>query len=122
MVNYKYAEAYYSDSIQKKLNIKIKNTDTEITNENIYSESMELTESICSESELRFGSCEASSLSITIANIYKPLYGETLIVNETFAGHEDRPFQFGEYKVYSDKPTSDRLHREIVAYDAMYVL
>lgn len=120
MVNYKYAEAYYSDSVQKQLKIKVKDSNTEITNENIYSESMELTESICSESELKFGSCEASSLSITVANIYKPLYGETLIVNETLAGHEDRPFQFGEYKVYSDKPTSDRLHREIVAYDAMY--
>ena len=33
---------------------------------------------------------------------------------------QDEPYQLGEYKVYSDKPTADRLYKDIVAYDAMY--
>lgn len=118
MVNYKYAELYKKDSVDKQ--VKIEYDGGVITNKELFSESMELTESLCSESELRFGSCEASVLKFKVANIMQPLIGKWMTVTETLDGNTDMPFQFGRYKVYSDKPTADRKHREIQAYDAMY--
>lgn len=118
MVNYKYAGLYQKDSIDKQ--VRIEYAGGVITNEELFSESMELTESLCSESELHFGSCEASVLKFKVANIMQPLIGKWLTVTETLDGNTDFPFQFGRYKVYSDKPTADRKHREIQAYDAMY--
>lgn len=118
MIDYKYADLYAQDSIDKQ--VKIEYDGGTITNEDLYSESMELTESLCSESELRFGSCEASVLKFKVANIFQPLKDKWLTVSETLDGNTDVPFQLGRYKVYSDKPTADRRYRDIVAYDAMY--
>ncbi len=91
-----------------------------MSNVELFQNSEELTESLCSEKELRFGCCEASCLKFKVANMVKPLAGEwvtySLIVNHM----EDTPFSVGRYKVTSDKLTADRMHREIVAYDAMY--
>lgn len=118
MVDYKYAEMYTQDSVDKQ--VKIKYDGGVITNEELFSESVELTESLCSESELRFGCCEASALKFKVANIMIPLSGKWLSVSETLAGNTDVAFSFGRYKVYSDKPTADRRYRDVVAYDAMY--
>ena len=118
MVKYKYSEPFTNDSVDKQ--VKIEYDGGIITNTELFSESMELTESLCSESELRFGCCEASVFKLKVANIMQPLIGKWLTVSMTLDGNTDVPFQFGKYKVYSDKPTADRKHREIVAYDAMY--
>lgn len=118
MVDYKYSDLYTKDSIDKQ--VVIEYVGGTITNTELFSESMELTESLCSESELRFGCCEASILKFKVANIMQPLIGKWLTVSETLDGNTDVPFQIGRYKVNSDKPTADRKHREIVAYDAMY--
>lgn len=118
MVDYKYFDLFIKDSIDKQ--VKIEYAGGTITNTELFSESMELTESLCSESELRFGCCEASILKFKVANIMQPLIGKWLTVSETLNGNTDVPFQIGKYKVSSDKPTADRKHREIVAYDAMY--
>lgn len=89
-------------------------------NSDIDWENFELSESLCSESELRFGCCEASILKFRIHNTFVPLKGKWLTVAEVLNGNTDIPFQFGRYKVFSDVPTADRLYRDVTAYDAMY--
>ena len=118
MVDYKYAELYQKDSVDKQLNIVFDGG--EITNTDIHSEQFELTESICSDSQLRFGSCEASVVKFRISNIFTPLKDKWLTVTETINHNVDTPFQFGKYKVHSDTPTADRRYRDVVAYDKMY--
>ncbi len=118
MVNYEYADLFVQDSNNKQLNIAFDSG--VITNEELHSENFELKESICSEEQLRFGSCEASSVKFKISNIVTPLKGKQLVVTETIAGNTDVPFSYGEYKVFSDKPTADRRYRDVVAYDVMY--
>lgn len=118
MVEYKYSDLFWKDSIDKQ--VKIAYDGGIITNEDMYSEEFELGESLCSESELRFGCCEAGVLKFKVANIFQPLKDKYLTVTETINGNTDAPFEFGRYKVYSDKPTADRRYREITAYDAMY--
>lgn len=118
MVDYKYSELYKQESIDKQLNIAFDGGN--ITNTDIHSEQFELTESLCSDSQLRFGSCEASMIKFRISNIFTPLKDKWLTVTETLNHNTDTPFKFGKYKVYSDKPTADRSYRDIAAYDVMY--
>lgn len=118
MIDFKYADLYKQDSIDKQLLISY-DTGT-ITNKDIHYESMELSESLCSTTQLRFGSCEASILKFKVSNIISPLIGKKLHVSETLEGNTDTAFSFGIYKVQSDKPAADRSYRDITAYDAMY--
>ena len=115
---YKYSELYKQNSVDKQL--KIEYDGGVITNNELYSESFELTESLCSETNLKFGTCEASVLKFKVANVVEPLKGKWLTVTEVLSGKEDTPFQFGRYKVYSDVPSADRNYRDVTAYDSMY--
>lgn len=84
---------------------------------NIVEESMTLQESICSESQLQFGSCEASVFKIRLIEQFLPVSEQKITVSMPYDG---KVMQLGRYKVTSDKPTADRRYRDIVAYDAMY--
>lgn len=90
-----------------------------IKNENIFSQSIEITESLCSEKQLRFGCCEASSLKFKFSDTVKSLKGMWLNVFVVLNHHNESPFLIGRYKVDSDKPAADKQYREVVAYDAM---
>ena len=118
MVDFKNEQLYRQDSIDKQL--KITFDSGTITNTEIPSEQFELTESLTSESQLVFGSCEASEIKFRIYNVFLPLKDKWLTVTQTLNGDTENPLQIGKYKVYSDKPTADRGYRDVVAYDAMY--
>lgn len=61
---------FREDSIRKKLRIHFPNGEREdITNPNILSESFSFTESLCSQSTLKFGLCEASEIQFTTVGI-----------------------------------------------------
>lgn len=116
-VSYRYAELFKKDSTDKQLIITFDGG--QITNDDLFSGSFELEESLCSDPVLRFGSCEASRVKFKAANIFQPLAGQELTISMILDGHTDDPFMLGRYRVSSDRPTADRKHREIVAYDAM---
>lgn len=110
---------FYDDSVEKQLIIECPVSGTTLTNAEYQTETMTITESICDEQELRFGCCNASSFEIKVLNTIENFKGKKMKVSSLLAG-QDEPYQLGEYKVYSDKPTADRLYKDIVAYDAMY--
>lgn len=114
------SELFCNDSIDKQLNIVSEDGDINITNTELNSEKFELTESLCSETELVFGSCEASVIKFTVSNTFLPMKNKMLTVSMTLDGHVNEPYQIGKYRVYSDKPTADRKYRDVVAYDLMY--
>lgn len=120
MVNYQYSSLFLKDSVDKQLNIVSDDGKINITNTELHQEKFELTESLCSESELTFGACEAGMLKFTVSNVFLPMKGKWLTAKMTLDGHKDKPFQIGRYKVYSDTPTADRTCRDVVAYDALY--
>jgi prefoldin subunit 5 len=113
-----YNNLFQLDSAYKQLTISVVGEQTEFTNEDLYSEKFELYEGICAESELRFGECVASSVKFTISNTNVSLIGKT--INVSISINEEEPFIIGTYIVDSDKPTSDKRYRDVVAYDAMY--
>lgn len=118
MVGHEYFDLFWQDSVDKQWRIGYRGG--VITNNELFSQSIEITESLCSSKELKFGSCEASSMKFKVADIVQPLAGEWLTVTVVLNGDKGKPVYVGRYKVVSDKPTADRLHREIVAYDIMY--
>jgi hypothetical protein len=120
VVNYQYAELFKKDSIDKQLTIETDDKTTKITNVELHQEQFELTESICSESELTIGSCEAAVLKFTVSNIFLPMKDKMITVKTVIDNNTSNPFQIGRYKVYSDTPTADRTKRDIVAYDRLY--
>lgn len=120
MVDYQYSILFLKDSVDKQLNIVSDDGKINITNTELHQEKFELTESLCSESELTFGACEAGMIKFTVSNVFLPMKGKWLTAKMTLDGHKDKPFQIGRYKVYSDTPTADRTCRDVVAYDALY--
>lgn len=120
MVDYQYSNLFLKDSVDKQLNIVSGDGKINITNTELHQEKFELTESLCSESELTFGACEAGMIKFTVSNVFLPMKGKWLTAKMTLDGHKDKPFQIGRYKVYSDTPTADRTCRDVVAYDALY--
>lgn len=120
MVDYKYKDLFLKSHVDKQLLIAADDGLFTATNPDINWENFELTESLCSESELRFGSCEAGMVKFQIRNAFIPLAGKWLTITETLDGNADVPFQYGRYKVFSDVPTADKEYRDIMAYDSMY--
>lgn len=120
MVDFKYADLFIKDNVDKQLKITSDDGLINITNTELHQQQFELTESLCSEKELTFGACEASTIKFTVSNVFIPMKGKWITPAMVLDGHSDAPFRFGRYKVYSDVPTADRTKREIIAYDAMY--
>lgn len=118
MIDYGYKDLFLQDSIEKQITISYGNT--VITNEDLFNQEMTLEESLCSEQQLIFGSCEASVIKFKVANIVEQMKGKWLDVKIILEGNESEPFLIGRYKVNSEKFTADRRWKEVVAYDAMY--
>lgn len=113
-------ELYFKEYADKQMLISVDGTKIAFDNSMIESEAFEMDESLCSESELKFGACEANSVKFTVHNAPGSIVGKNITITETVDGDTEHPFQYGKYKVYSDVPSSDRTKREITAYDAMY--
>ena len=119
MIDYKYADLFKGGA-DKQMRIASDDGLIDISNKEIHWEQFELKESLCSQSELTFGACEASQIKFKISNVFTSMVGMQLAVTTTLEGHTDAPFSFGKYWVVSDIPTDDRRYRNVTAYDAMY--
>lgn len=120
MVDYSLQELFYTANTDKQLIIATDDGSVTITNTELHQESFELTESLCSESELTFGACEAAAVKFTMSNVFTSLKDKWITVKIILDGNSDNSFILGRYKVASDKPTADRTKREIEAYDMLY--
>lgn len=119
MVDYADKALFEQTSIDKQFHIYTDDETVSLTNSDLFLGEFSLNESLCSEESLRFGSCEASSVQFTAANNFGSLKGKWINIDIEIEGASDT-FVLGRYKVFSDKPTSRRARREIVAYDALY--
>lgn len=118
MIDYELKELFEKDSVNKQMQISY--SDGLLTNSELLMESFVLKESICSEQQLTFGCCEASSIEFEVMDVNRRLKNELLDVQTILDGNSDKPFKFGRYKVFSSVPTADRNRRAITAYDKMY--
>ena len=120
MINSSLKEKYWDSSTDKQMVISVVGTDQKIDNSMLEIGTFALEESLCSESELKFGACEANCVKFTARNTAGSIIGKTISIEETIAGDSENPMPYGVFKVASDVPTADRTKRQITAYDAMY--
>ena len=118
MIEYAYKDLYKQDSVQKEVFLNF--GDFQITNSELYAEAFELSESLCSQEELRFGCCEASVLKFKCRNEFGELKDKWVEVGTVLDGNNDDYFRTGFYKVFSDEPSGDKKYKNVTAYDAMY--
>lgn len=118
MIKYDLADLFMQDSTE--INLIVQCSDGMLIDNGNLRSKFTLTESICSEKELRFGRCEASEFKVTTADVITPFKGKTIDVSMILDGHTDKPFKLGRYKIVSDNTNPARTSKEIVAYDALY--
>lgn len=120
MINSSLKEKYWDSSTDKQMVISVVGTNQKIDNSMLEIGTFSLEESLCSESELKFGACEANCVKFTARNTARNIIGKTISIEETIDGDSQNPMPYGVFKVASDVPTADRTKRQITAYDAMY--
>lgn len=120
MINSSLKEKYWDSGTDKQMVISIVGTNQKIDNSMLEVGTFALEESLCSESELKFGACEANCVKFTARNTAGNIIGKTISIEETIDGDSENPMPYGVFKVASDVPTADRTKRQITAYDAMY--
>lgn len=120
MINSSLKEKYWDSATDKQMVISVVGTNQKIDNSMLEIGTFALEESLCSESELKFGACEANCVKFTARNTAGNIIGKTISIEETIDGDSENPMPYGVFKVASDVPTADRSKRQITAYDAMY--
>nr|DAZ11983.1 MAG TPA: endosialidase chaperone [Caudoviricetes sp.] len=120
MINSSLKEKYWDSSTDKQMVISVVGTNQKIDNSMLEIGTFALEESLCSESELKFGACEANCVKFTARNTAGNIIGKTISIEETIDGDSENSMPYGVFKVASDVPTADRTKRQITAYDAMY--
>lgn len=120
MINSSLKQKYWDSSADKQMVISVVGTNQKIDNSMLEIGTFALEESLCSESELKFGACEANCVKFTARNTAGNIIGKTISIEETIDGDSENPMPYGVFKVASDVPTADRTKRQITAYDAMY--
>lgn len=120
MINSSLKEKYWDSLTDKQMVISVVGTNQKIDNSMLEIGTFALEESLCSESELKFGACEANCVKFTARNTAGNIIGKTISIEETIDGDSENPMPYGVFKVASDVPTADRTKRQITAYDAMY--
>ena len=117
MISYADQAKFKQDSVAKALSIT--GSGVSIGNSNMDGENFSLEEVLNKGRELNFGECNAAKLSFSCGYYDKSIVGKQLTAKTTPDGAASA-FQFGIYKVLSDKPTADRKWRDVVAYDKLY--
>lgn len=137
-----------NDSIYREVIIRFPNaSDTEISeigSENVLSESLELTQSVCDDSEFKLGGCIAGQLKIQLIGIEQALNNKRInvFVRQTYSSGELLPSEtlypsedlypgmrtaVIEKQIFSGTINSsvrqkNRAIKEIIAYDDIYVM
>ena len=126
MIDYINKDLFLQDSVNKQWTItatkKVDNNTVTVAtfhNDVILYDSISLTESISSSDGLVFGRCESSRFEFTVYNTTTSLKGCELTVDIVLNHDNEHPFRLGTYIVDSDKPTADRWHRKVIAYDRL---
>ena len=126
MINYEYQDLFAQGSVTKEYRIQVYSGETlesVITNTELYSESIELHQPLCTESMLRYGACESAYIKFTVVNTVGTLKGKKLIVKCRPLPDSTAPYlPIGEFYVDTDELADDRKSREITAYDKIQTI
>lgn len=87
-----------------------------IEDDQIVTDTLTITESLCTDEDLSFGSCEAAQFELTVTGLTKNIAGREFMAEESFGGYN---MVLGLFKVDSTPKQEDTTTRKIIAYDRM---
>jgi len=99
----------------KNLIIYFPTLDLTIETDQIVDDKFSLVESLCSESDLVFGSCVAAKIKLTVADVVDDLTGQWFTINQVIEGFD--PVPLGVYKVDSCIKQDNLRFKDITAYN-----
>lgn len=123
MRNPELKDLFYENSTHKTLILSYINEigrTVQISNQDILTESLEISESLCSEPTLIFGACETSTMKLSVRNTVENLLGKKVQV--LIKVENEKPMSLGYYTINSWKLDNDKQYAQIVGYDVMYDL
>lgn len=120
-----------SDSVHKNFRVHFPNGEwDDITNKDVVSESVSITESLASSSEFKFGLCEAPMIQFetfgvgnvkgAIVECYLEIYCDASVAGSVYRSDINAyvyPIPYGRYVVDSCKKQADLTHRQFVCYN-----
>ena len=118
MIEYINESLFRKDSIKKSWNIFGDNIN--LTNADIYSESVNLQEALSPDSNVFFGDCPASVFKFTTSAISTSFKDKEIIVSIVLNDDDENPFTLGTYIVTEETLSADKTKKDIVAYDSIY--
>ncbi len=110
--------AFKSDTSFKTVRINFPGLNLNIGNDRIFKESLEVKESLMDKDSIEFVGCISSSMSVKISGISETLVGQQVKVYIQ-ADNTDEICLFNGY-VDSAKLEANKIHKKIIAYDALY--
>ena len=118
MIDYINEELFRKDSIKKEWNIFGDNIN--LSNADLFSESIELNETLSPEQNVFFGNCPASVFKFTTSAISTSFMGKEISVSIILNNDNQNPFDLGTFIVSEETLSADKTKKDIVAHDFMY--
>jgi hypothetical protein len=109
-------QLYKTDSTPKTYTIYFPGLDLTITNTQLVQGNFDITEDICSDKDLKYGSCIASQVKFTVADVTQDLKGKLFTVTQTMGEYV---VPIGTYVVDSCTKQNNLRFKDIIAYDAI---
>lgn len=110
-------ELYEREGVSKKVYFYLDDSPEPIPDEYVHQGSFKLNRNICTDTNLRFGGCLSSYISLRLSNALGKLKGKKLTIIQKV---EDNIVKLGQYYVDTDTPSIDKKYRDITAYDILY--
>ena len=118
MISYVNEQLFRQDSVHKDWSIT--GTGISLSNADLIAESIDLEETLCSENNVIFGSCNSSILKFTTTNVSTTYKDKDIVVSVVLDNDTQNPFTVGTYVVVEETLSADRTKKDIVAYDFLY--
>ena len=118
MIDFVNEELFRKDSISKYWTITGENIS--LTNNDLYTESFDLSEKINSDNNIIFGSCVASVFKFTTSALNTDFKDKDITANVVLDGDFENPLTLGTFVVAEETLSADKTRKEIVAYDGLY--
>lgn len=118
MIDFANEELFRKDSISKYWTITGDNIS--LTNNDLYTESFDLSEKINSDNNIIFGSCVASVFKFTTSALNTDFKDKDITAKVVLDGDFENPLTLGTFIVAEETLSADKTKKEIVAYDGLY--
>lgn len=112
--------AYQKDTVTKYVSLSFPEIDKEISGEDIYGESLHLSEKLMDKQSIEFVGCIASMFKISVHGVNYDIKGRKIVVKIWTDGTEEEPVTIFNGIVDSAVSQSNKWNKEITAYDELY--